>query len=104
MKINLSFINTFSERFFKSNAIVRPKRDWMILLVLFFAMILGAAAYDAVLYQNIANGDMYVSVPKNELRLESINGGALQNVVNNFESRKAEVAGMKVQKLIDPSI
>ncbi len=103
-KTNLSFINDFLERFFASDKIVNPKRDWMILLALFFVMLISAALYDASLYKNIASGDMYVSVPKSELELETIGGAALQNVVNDFESRKANTAELKMQKLIDPSL
>jgi len=103
-KINLSFLRTFSDRFFRSDNIVRPERDWMILLTLFFTMIVSALAYDAFLYQNIASGEMYVSVTKDELQLQSINSNVLQKVVDDFESRKTEIGVLKMQKLIDPSI
>lgn len=104
MKINLSFFHKFSDRFFRSNKIINPKRDWIILLILFFVMIAGALSYDAIIYKNIANGEMYVSVPENELQLQSIDSVTLQNVVNDFESRQATISGMKIKKLIDPSL
>ena len=103
-KINLSFINKFSDNFFKSDNIVCPKRDWIILLVLFLIMVFGVAIYDISLYHDIANGDMYVNVTKQELQLQNIDSNMLQKVVNDFESIKAEIAGIKQQKLIDTSL
>ena len=97
-------MRTFSGRFFGSDAIVHPKRDWMILLLLLCIMLVSALIYDAFLYQDIASGEMYVSVAKNELQLQSINSARLQKVVDIFEAKKAITAGLKAQKLIDPSI
>lgn len=103
-KIDLSFLHTFSDRFFGSNEIVHPRRDWIVLLVVFLVMLLGAAAYDLSIHQDIASGEMYVSVDKTDLKLQSVNTKALENVVNDFESKRAEMSGLKMQKLVDPSL
>lgn len=103
-KINIPFINSFMDKFFGSNAIVRPKRDWAILLIFFFLLLLGAMAYDGFLYRDIASGEMYVSVNPNEIQSESIDATTLNSVVADFESRQAEIATMKIQKLVDPSL
>jgi len=103
-KIDLSFLHTLSNRFFASDAIVRPRRDWVVLLVLFLVMLCGAMAFDAFLYRDIASGDMYVSVNNAELELPHINADLLNTAVNDFESRETKTAGMKPQKLVDPSL
>lgn len=103
-KIDLSFLHTFSDRFFGSNEIVHPRKDWIILLVVFFVMLASAAIYDLSIHQDIASGEMYVSVNKSDLKLQSIDAKALENVVVSFESKKSRMATLKIQKLIDPSL
>ena len=103
-KINPSPKSSPVNSFFDSHAIVRPKRDWIIIGTLFIAMIFFVMIFDAYMYTQIVNGDMYVSVNQNELTLENLKTAQLQAVINTFEARKEKVANMKVEKLVDPSI
>lgn len=103
-KIDLSFLRAFSDKFFSSAAIVNPKRDWKILLALLFIMIAGSVAFDAFLYRDITSGEMYVSVAPSDLHIQDIDTATLEKAVNDFESKQGSIAGLKLQKLIDPSL
>lgn len=104
MPKNLSTEHAFLDSFFDSHAIVRPKRDWMILVTFFIVVIISVIAFDANMYLQIRSGDMYVSVNKDELIIEKLKASQLQAVINIYEARKEKIANAKVQKLVDPSI
>ncbi len=102
-KVNLSFAHTFFDRIFGSDAIIRPERDWKILLGLLVALTLGAFGYDLSMYHDVASGEMYVTVGKSDLTLESLKTDMLKKAVDAFEARKAAMVTFKVEPLVDPS-
>jgi predicted Holliday junction resolvase-like endonuclease len=103
-KIN-SFLNsTFLYRFFNSNKIVNPKRDWIILLILFLIMIISVIVFDIIIYEKISSGDMYVSVNREELTPENLKTADLTRLIDNFEAKRQKMLNLKIQPLIDPSI
>ncbi len=103
-KINSFFNNFFVGKFFNSNKIINPKRDWIILIALFLIMIISVLSFDLITYERIANGDMYVSVSKDELNLENLKTDALKKLIENFESKSAKISSLKIEPSIDPSI
>jgi hypothetical protein len=93
-----------SEHFLDGSVIINPKRDWKILVILFMCMLVGAFAFNAFIYTQITNGDMYVSVSKDELTLEMLKTKQLQSIIDDFKLRQTTVANMKIQPAIDPSL
>jgi cell division protein FtsI/penicillin-binding protein 2 len=87
-----------------SGKIVNPKRDWTIILILSVIFIVTAIGFDAYMYLQIISGDMYVSVQRNELIIENLKTSALQDILNTFESKKANLSTLKTDSLVDPSI
>ena len=96
--------NAFLNKFFSSNKIINPRRDWIILIVLFLIMIISAIIFDASFYTKISNGDMYVSVSREELNLENLKTGDLKKLIEDFESKKEIISNLKIKYLIDPSL
>ncbi len=103
-KIDLSFANTSLDRFFGSNKVVNPVRDWKIVLVFLFVFVTSSLVFDFILYRKIASGEMYVTVHREDLMLESLKKDDLKRTVDNFESRKLKMINLKIEPLIDPSL
>jgi len=101
-KIKLPFSDTLQG--FLSNKIVNPKRDWKILLTLLIIFILISLGFDFYMYRQIVNGDMYISVKREELVIENLKSNDLQKILNNFETKKTNITTLKMENLIDPSI
>ena len=89
---------------FLSGKIVNPKRDWIILVILFVVLILSSIGFDADMYLKIVSGDMYVSVTRADLVIENLKTDALQKIVNNFAEKKTNMINLKLVNLVDPSI
>jgi hypothetical protein len=87
-----------------SGKLVNPKRDWPILLFLSVVFILISVGFDVYMYLQISSGNMYVTISKNELVIESLDSSTLQNILNDFENKKANIADLKIDNLVDPSI
>jgi hypothetical protein len=87
-----------------SGRMVNPKRDWKILLIALIVFIISAIGFDYYVYSQIMNGDMYVSVQKNEIVVENLNKNSLQKISDIFNGKKATVANLKVENLPDPSL
>ena len=102
-KIDLSFVHNFLDTF-NARKVVKPQRDWKVLLGIFLIMIVSVAAFDASLYNRIADGEMYVSVTRAELNLQSLNTNGLENVVNDFQLKQENITTMKEENLVDPSL
>ncbi len=102
-KIDLSFINNFFARL-NAKSIVRPQRDWEILITVLLVLILSSIAFDLSLYAKITSGEMYVTVNKQDLNVESLNASGLKSVVDDFDLRKENIAGLKADNLVDPSL
>jgi hypothetical protein len=83
---------------------INPGRDWVILSVIFCVLLISAIVFNLYFYLNISNGDMYISVNKEDLMLKSLKIDSLKKVVDNFESKKEIISKLKVEYIIDPSI
>ena len=103
-KNNLSSSMSFLNAAFSSEKIVNPKRDWIILIILFFVFILAAVRFDFYLYQQIVSGDMYVSVSRDDLVIENLKSNDLQKILDTFEAKKSKIMTLKLENLVDPSI
>jgi hypothetical protein len=83
---------------------INPSRDWIILRVVFCILLILTIVFDLYFYMNISNGDMYISVNKEDLMLKSLKIDSLKNLVESFESKKEIISKLKVEYIIDPSI
>lgn len=96
--------NSLREKSFFLENIVSPKRDWSILLIIFSVLIIISIGFDFYMYQKIVSGDMYVSVKKDELMVETLKSNDLKNITDNFEFKKSNITKLKLENLVDPSI
>lgn len=96
--------SSLEKRSFFLESIVSPKRDWRILLIIFSILVITSIAFDFYMYQKIVSGDMYVSVKKDELVIESLKSDELKKIADNFEAKKTNINNIKLENLIDPSI
>jgi|GEM_PF-6621325 len=103
MKLN-SFTNGIFNKIFDSNKVINPKRDWILLIILFLVMLVCAITYDSLIYTKISNGEMYVSINRNELNLENLKIDELKKLIDNFESKSAKISSLKIGPSIDPSL
>jgi hypothetical protein len=103
-EIKLLDRNFLEGRTFFSGKIVNPKRDWSILVFLFSIIIIASIGFDFYMYRKIVSGDMYVSVRKDELVIESLKSNDLKKIADNFELKKTNMTNLKLENLIDPSI
>jgi hypothetical protein len=87
-----------------SGKIVNPKREWFIIIIFSIVLILISVGFDAYMYTQIVSGEMYVSVKRSDLTIENLKTGALQNILNDFENKKAIIKTLKIGNLVDPSI
>ena len=87
-----------------SGKIVNPKRDWKILIIIFIVLIIAAVGFDFCMYKEIAGGDMYVSVNKYDIVVESLKIADLQKVLSDFQSKESKIQTLKKGNLVDPSI
>ncbi len=90
--------------FFYSKNLINPKRDWIIILVLMFALTITFVVFDLYAYKNIVSGEMFVSVNKSELKLETLRIDDLKNVLFDFEAKKSAVSIIKIEHSVDPSL
>ena len=103
-KTKSSLNNHTFRSMFLSEKIVNPKRDWKILIILFIILITASIGFDFYMYKQIVNGDMYISVTRTDLSIENLKSDDLQNILNNFENKKANMTALKLKNLVDPSI
>ena len=96
--------SSLEKRSFFLESIVSPKRDWRILLIIFSILVITSIAFDFYMYQKIVSGDMYVSVKKDELVIESLKSEDLKNINDNFEFKVVNITKLKLENLVDPSI
>lgn len=99
-----SFKNKYTEGLSLSDKIVRPKREWYVLLAIFIISFVSVIVFNIYMYINITNGDMYVSVNKEELIIENLKVSSLDNIINKIETKKANFSNLKIERLTDPSI
>ena len=104
LKIKLTDSNSLFKSVFFSRKIVDPKRDWKILMVLFLVFILSAVGFDYYMNQQIVSGDMYVSLTRADLTIQSLKSTDLKNILNNFEKKKITSGILRVENLVDPSL
>ena len=93
-----------SNHFFDSDRIVRPKRDWKILVTFFAGMIFVALCFDIFFYQKIASGSMYISVNKDTLTIENLKSAELESIIDQFQAKETKAAGLKLGHVVDPSL
>ena len=103
-KNKISFNDSLSKSVFLSEKIVRPKRDWKILIILFVVFIIVSIGFDCYMYQQIASGDMYVDVNRSDVVIENLKTNDLQKILDNFNNKKTIISTLKVKKLVDPSL
>lgn len=96
--------NKYTEGLSLSDKIVKPKREWFILMTIFLSSILFAIGFNVYMYLNITSGEMYVSVNKEELIIEDLKEKALDEIVNKIDYKKNNFSNLKIEKLLDPSI
>jgi hypothetical protein len=84
--------------FLSSKKIIHPKRDWTILLVLLFVFYISDIIFGIYMYRKITSGNMYVTVPNSELRVEVLKTEKIHTLISDYESRKAELIkkGIKI--------
>lgn len=83
---------------------VNPKRDWMTLIAILSLLIILAMGFDMYMYKQIVSGDMYVSVKKDELTIETLKKDELRKILDTYEFKKVNVIDLKTTNLVDPSI
>jgi hypothetical protein len=98
------FKNRYTEGLSLSDKIVKPKREWFILLTVFVLSFVCVVVFNVYMYINITNGDMYVSVNKEELVIENLKVSSLDKVIKNIELKNLNFTNLRVEKLTDPSI
>ena len=104
MKLKSIFPTGISGKFYLSNKIVGSKRDWIILMCVFLALIISVVVFDFVIYTKISSGEMYVSINRSELNLENLKTAELKKLIENFEAKTQKVTSLKIEPVIDPSI
>jgi hypothetical protein len=87
-----------------SKKIINPRRDWTVLVIFLFILIIGALAFDGLMYEKIASGEMYVSVERSELNLQPLHVGAMQQVISDYQSRAENISSIRTKNFIDPSL
>lgn len=103
-KTKQSSSDYFSKPLPLSDKFVNPKRDWMILLILLSIFIVSSMGFDYYMYEKIVSGDMYISVKREDLTIESLKSGDLKKVLDIFEMKKINITKLKLENLVDPSI
>ena len=96
--------DSLSKTSFLLDKVINPKRDWAILIILFFVFIITSVSFDYYMYRKIISGDMYVSVKREDLVIENLKSSNLKKVLDNFELKTSKISGLKIEKLTDPSI
>jgi len=89
---------------FWSSKIVKPKRDWRIILAVSALLLIFVLGFDLYMYEQIASGEMYVDVSKADLVVQSLKKNDLQKILDNFEAKKVTITTLKVKNLVDPSL
>jgi len=103
-KINLSIKNIEISKPGNTKKLINPNREWRIILVIIFFIIIGTIFYDIYTYMQISSGEMYISVKKEELIIENLKENQLKKVVNSFEQKIEISSSSKLENLPDPSI
>ncbi|MDD4804189.1 MAG: hypothetical protein PHN69_03360 [Candidatus Pacebacteria bacterium] len=104
MKIkNIFENNIFSNSHISKNSI-KPCREWIVLIVLLFVMIISSIIFDIITYQKIIRGEMYVSVGKDELIFVKLEKDKLKDITDRFEEKKEYVSKAKIENIVDPSM
>lgn len=85
---------------------ISPKRDWRILLVSTFAVVLVMAGISLYLYIQINNGTLFVTLTENteiEVKIDKV---LLEKTINDINVRKTTLGDVIQNKSIpaDPSI
>ncbi len=83
---------------------IHPKRDWMVILISFLVIFIGVLFYDYSFYSRASGGEMYISVNKDELKLESLNIDALKKVLQDYKDKSQYITDFKSVSLVDPSL
>lgn len=94
----------FSDSLISSSKLIKPKRDWCILVSIFTILILIVLIFDFYMYKKTVSGDMYVSVQRNELTIEDLKVNEIEKILKKFDDRKNIVNNLKIEKVSDPSL
>lgn len=83
----------------------QPERDWSILLIGFFMMLLGAAAGSYYMFSNFV-GDRALTVSVDPESVRTLDVEELKRTVQEFEERKSAYEGMRTAEvdIVDPSL
>ncbi len=87
-----------------SENFINPKRDWAIILISFIVLLLGIIFYDYQFYKKVSNGEMFISVNKEELKLESLNIDELNKVIKYYDEKSKYTSEFKSASSVDPSL
>ncbi len=90
--------------FLYSKNLINPKRDWIIICLLIATFAILFVIFDLYAYKNIVNGDMFVSVNKSDLKLETLRIDDLKKVLADFEAKKSMSQSVKIEHSVDPSL
>lgn len=93
-----------SSPIFYSAKVINPRRDWNILAGLCFLFIIFSIAFDYCMYRKTVNGDMYVSIKREEIKVEDLKTKDIESVLSIFENKQKIITDLKVEKLVDPSL
>jgi len=89
---------------FKVPKDISPKKSWASVLI-FSAVILAIGlAYDFYVYKIVSREPLYVEVPGEEMIIERLKVGKINNIVSFFETKKENNINLKKSSLIDPAL
>jgi len=103
-KKEITNYESISKRIALFRQFVNPNRDWIVLLIFIFVLLLSSLYFDYNIYRKTTTGDMYISVAKDELVIENLKTDQIQNILNIFQDKKNQIKNLKLEKLVDPSL
>lgn len=95
--------NIVKDKYISKN-LIKPCRDWRLLIISFLIMLVVSITFDFLTYQKIVKDEMYVSVVKEELVLVELKDKELEDIVSDFEKKREYISEIKIIDLLDPSI
>jgi hypothetical protein len=103
--LNKKFKTVFGgEKDLVSSNVFKPHRDWKILLLVPFVLLVFLLPLDYLIYKNISKEDIFVTGDASVISVEMLKTSTLNTVENYFNNKKTVYSGLEKSSLIDPSL
>lgn len=88
----------------RSQTIINPKRDWVVILSVSFLILVMFLIFDYILFNKVNSGSMFIDVNSREINIERLSVDKLNQVIKDFDNKAFRLTQIKKGIIVDPSL